>query len=852
MADIRTIDNLKKFSQMKPEAPAIVFTGHTTITYSQLYETIIKTGAFLTNKGVTVRDRVSVVLPDIVDMTLVNYSVTNIAILTPLNPIFSKEMFKHYMQLLRVNWLLVPTAAEHPAKQAAEELGVGIIEISLQEISQGSMPLAEFPTGKNHDIAVIIRTSGTTANPKLIPFSHINIFEAAKSRALAERTQDDDRCLTINPKSILPLVLVGACSIYWSNFNPSMFKEILESELPTTFNTVPAVLQTLADYFDKNNYVFRDSSLRLIRSIGAPLPADLLRRLNHIFGVPVVNSYGLTETGFVTCDYMAPKGYKEGSVGVPIGCEVGILDEDGALLPSGTPGEIAVRGPNVMAGYLDNPQANEEAFINGWFITGDMGYLDEDNYLFVTGRIKELINRGGEKVSPYEVEDALLRHPSVVNAAVFPVPSDRFGEDVAAMVVLKSGTELSLVQLRNFLQGKMSHFKMPTKLYSVKEIPVGPAGKIQRKRLYEQLEQLTGENNTKSPVLEETAAPATETEIKLAVLWKDLLETDEISITDSFFDLGGDSLLVAVLFSEIERIWGIKIPLSIIFEQGSIKQLAAYIDNTDLRAVDCSDHPFLVPIQVGGSKTPLFCIHAKDGEVLSYWYLSTHLGKDQPVYGLRFNPQALADCHPLTINILAQRYIRDIRSIQPAGPYNLIGHSSGGLIALEIAHLLVLDGEEIGLLAMLDSHTGHQRDTFFDALKRNQKEFSQAGYAAMAALVLKKAIAKLNKYKQLVQYFAYRSAPVRFKQALSRSIDPEVLILCSLITFIPRFYKGEIIYYLPQEHYHASKASTQKWSQLVERLEVIATPGDHHNMILEPNAGKLAQELKKRLVKYNN
>ncbi len=860
MSEARIMSYIEAHALSTPETPAILAPRRKPLTFAQLNEIVRQTGGYLAGLGLGINDRVAVALTNGMDMACAFFAVSNIATFIPLNPAFSSDEFKYYLRLLKVKALLVQENTRNEAEQAAAELGITLITLASPgadgqfllscDKQRDSFSQSAYQTGHNQDIASINYTSGTTGKPKVIPRTHTNLCTTAENTARVYNLTGADRCLIITPMfrgvsiaTLLSSVISGDSAICAGSFEPVEFFRMLQELSPTWYLAGPAVLQSIVEYAEKNQVAARGSSLRFIRSSGAPLSAKLAERLERVFGVPAIVSYGMSEAGNIACSYLAPKGHKAGSVGVSMGYEIGIVDEQGELLPVGASGEIAVCGPNVMSGYENDPEANKRAFVKGWFKTGDQGYMDQDGYLFITGRIKELINRGGEKISPYEVEKAILEHPDVLEAVVFPLPDGRFGEDVSVLVVLKTGSALSVRQLRSFLKGKTAHFKMPTSLFITDQIPKGPAGKVQRSKLYQQLANFEATIRAAG----EITAPRSETEEKLAVIWKEILHVNEIDILDNFFDLGGDSLLVSVLFAYIEEAWGRKIPLSIFFKEGTIEQLAQWIDKSE---GEKSSRPFLVPIQVGGDKPPLFCIHAKDGEVLSYWYLAVHLGSDQPVYGLRFNLQGLSDNHPLSVTGLASCYIRDIRSIQPEGPYYLAGHSGGGIIALEIARLLRAEGQEAALLAMFDSKFKKKRDSFADVMNRNLKETKETHTISEFFLLFhQKVIGKLKKYKQIIQTITYINSPNRYKSFIARYVDTEVVIQCSSKKYELLPYEGEIIFFLPEEHYRSSSSSLQEWSNLVENVKLVETTGNHHNMILEPHVGHLANKLKKYLEK---
>jgi oxalate---CoA ligase len=261
--------------------------------------------------------------------------------------------------------------------------------------------------------------------------------------------------------------------------------------------------------------------------------------------VPVIEAYGMTEASHqMASNPLPPARQKPGSVGLAAGPEVSILGEDGRLLDAGRKGEIVIRGRTVTRGYESNAESNQAAFRDGWFRTGDLGYMDAEGYLFLVGRIKEIINRGGEKVSPREVDEALLEHPGVLQAVAFGMPHPTLGEEVAAAVVPRSGQILEEAALQEFARGRLAEFKVPKRILIVAEIPKGPTGKVQRTVVFQRLrESLAGSG----------ARPRDELEERIAAIWRRVLKREEIGIHENFFSAGGDSLQALRVIAEAER-----------------------------------------------------------------------------------------------------------------------------------------------------------------------------------------------------------------------------------------------------------------------------------------------------------
>jgi acyl-CoA synthetase (AMP-forming)/AMP-acid ligase II len=350
------------------------------------------------------------------------------------------------------------------------------------------------------DVALVLHTSGTTARPKIVPLTHTNVTSSAGNIARTLRLGAEDACLNVMPlfhihgliAATLASLAGGGAVICTGGFNALRFFGLLDAERPSWYTAVPTMHQTILARAERNAEIIVRAPLRFIRSSSASLPAQAMKDLAAVFGAPVIESYGMTEASHQMCSNPLPPGaQKPGIVGLPAGPEVAIMDDDGSILPQGEIGEVVIRGPNVTKGYEANPEANAKAFTNGWFRTGDQGMFDADGYLCLTGRLKELIKRGGEQVSPLEVDGVLSEHPAVAQALTFSIPHAMLGEEVGAAVVLRDGMAVTERELRDFAALHLADFKVPRKVVFLEEIPKGATGKLMRIGLAEKL-GLTG------------------------------------------------------------------------------------------------------------------------------------------------------------------------------------------------------------------------------------------------------------------------------------------------------------------------------------------------------------------------
>jgi len=464
--------------------------------------------ASLNGNGVGRGDRVAIVLPNGPEMAAAFVTVATGAVTAPLNPAYREDEFDFYLDDLNAKALIVQEGVETPARAVAARRGIDILELvpagdgpagafKLNAPAEAAAPAASGGFADGSDPALILHTSGTTSRPKMVPLSQGNVCASARHIGASLALSADDRCLNIMPlfhihgliAAVLSSLAAGA-GVYCSpGFNALRFFQWMDEVEPTWYTAVPTMHQAILSRAPRNADSLARSQLRLIRSSSSSLPPQVMSALEETFACPVIEAYGMTEAAHqMASNPLPPAERRPGCVGLAAGPEVGIMAEDGSeLLPTGAIGEIVIRGPNVTDGYIENPTANATAFTDGWFRTGDQGTLDDKGYLTLTGRLKEIINRGGEKISPREVDEVLLDHPAVGQVVTFAVPHDRLGEDVGAAVVLTEGETVSEAELRAFVAQRLADFKVPRKLLFLDEIPKGATGKLQRIGLAEKL-----------------------------------------------------------------------------------------------------------------------------------------------------------------------------------------------------------------------------------------------------------------------------------------------------------------------------------------------------------------------------
>jgi oxalate---CoA ligase len=483
-------------------APAIRAPGRPALSYAGLRDLAAATIARLNGIGIGRNDRVAIVLPNGPEMAAAFIAIGAGATTAPLNPSYRADEFSFYLTDLKAKALVVQKGIATEARDVAAKLGVTVLELVPGDHAgsftlEGGTPAKAAQPGAAEagDIALVLHTSGTTARPKIVPLSQANICASARHIGATLALSPADACLNIMPlfhihgliAAVLSSLGAGGAVICTPGFDALRFFRLLDEERPSWYTAVPTMHQTILTRADRNAEIIARAKLRFIRSSSASLPGPVMEQLEAVFGCPLVESYGMTEASHQMASNPLAGPRKPGSVGQAAGPEVAIMDDDGIILPQGEIGEVVIRGPNVTAGYEANPDANAKAFTNGWFRTGDQGTFDAEGYLTLTGRLKELINRGGEKVSPLEVDGVLSAHPAVAQALTFAMPHAKLGEEVAAAVVLREGAACTERELRDFAAQQLADFKVPRKVVFLPEIPKGATGKLMRIGLAEKL-----------------------------------------------------------------------------------------------------------------------------------------------------------------------------------------------------------------------------------------------------------------------------------------------------------------------------------------------------------------------------
>jgi acyl-CoA synthetase (AMP-forming)/AMP-acid ligase II len=462
------------------------------VTYDSLRQQVLAMADALASAGIRRGDRVAIVMPNGLP-AIVSFLAASIAgTAAPLNPAYPYEEFLFFLGDTEARVLLCPPVGAEFARNAALDRKIPVLPVEMSP--EGNVHLVDAPSGASateptaEDIALILHTSGSTGRPKRVPLRHFNLAVSSANIANAYALSEDDVSLCIMPLfhihgligSTVATLLSGGTVVVPGKFNALSFWRTVREHHVTWYSGVPTMHQLLLAR--THHKPAEAASLRFIRSCSAPLSPELIHKIEEIFGVPFVEAYGMTEAAHqMTSNPLPPRHRKAGSVGVGTGIRMSVMDREGNHLATGQRGEVVIQGASVFRGYENNPEANAKAFVNGWFRTGDEGLLDADCYLHLTGRIKDIIIRGGENIAPHEVDEILLRHPAVAAAVTFGCSHPILGEEVAAAVVLHEPHGATEVALLKHCREVLAEYKCPKKIYLVKSIPTTATGKIRRR-----------------------------------------------------------------------------------------------------------------------------------------------------------------------------------------------------------------------------------------------------------------------------------------------------------------------------------------------------------------------------------
>jgi acyl-CoA synthetase (AMP-forming)/AMP-acid ligase II/thioesterase domain-containing protein len=725
-------DIVADYGRQVPDRPAVVSSGTDPLSFGKLVSHIENIWTTLRDAGVTYGSKVGIALPSGLESVISTVAIASHATFIPFNPRLTQSEFEPELSRLNLDALIVPEGLKSPVRAAAQNGSYALFEASTASPSPTNFRLrctrsAKSPRLEPAEISsespvMILRTSATTGPSKLVPVTHGNMLDLANKMAGWFGLTAEDRAACVLPTyyaagsklNVLVPLLLGERIVIPAGVRSERLTDWIHDLKPTWFSAGPTFLQAVLDELRASQERAPKGILRFITSGSAHLPDRVRTELEAILDCPILEVYGISEAGVMAANPAPPAKRKPGTAGRIASGELVIRGPNGVGLPAGEIGEIFVGGPGLMPGYGDGKTAGI-GVQDGWLPTGDVGSVDSDGFLTIVGRTKEIINRGGEKISPYEVETALLAHPSVSEAAVFPVPHPRLGENVAAAVVLRPNAVTQGSELQDFLRDRLAAFKIPQRIDIASSLPKSHTGKILRTRLTEMLGNQARE-------IEPPVAPL---EFQIAEIWRRLLNVSTIGIHDDFFEAGGDSLLATEMLLEVEASIGHRVSQRDLAQASTIRGLALIAAEQG----SADDEPVTKARE--GKGRPFFFCHG-DYSTRGFYALklASLIETNRPIY-LLHPMRDVDETSDISIEGLAHTYVPRMLEIQPSGRFQLGGFCNGGLIAWEVARRLIQCGREVDLVLLIDTLSLNSRVPFRIAhgLVRTLAPFSPNGQA---------------------------------------------------------------------------------------------------------------------------
>ena len=704
---------LASYAETSANSAALVDPDGLTLNFAELWSQIAAVGRRLEEAGIGSEDTVAILLPLGVGHVIAVLGALNYCVCAPLQPRTRVAEVEAALGKLGASALIVSPEFEAEA-QAAGSMGLTILvarngdDPQDWQIRRADSALER--RIKHSDAIFLLVTSATVARAKVVPLTPGNLEAGNIARCDSLRLTTSDRLLLMTSLShsigigtTLAQFHAGGAVIVTHGFDSAAYLRWLDDLGPTWYDCAPTVHQAaLAQLMRTPPRV--PVSLRFVQSAGSPLPDSIREGLERLLQIPVFNDYGMTEACAIATNAFLPDGHDRNSLGRSRGMQIRIMHSSGESLQAGEEGEIVVRGPAVFRGYEHDTEANSKAFYDGWFRTGDAGRLDEDGNLFVTGRLKEMINRGGEKILPAEVENVVASHPAVLEAAAFGIPHPTLGEDVACAVVLREGSEglVTAHELRRYAVERLPIFKAPRSIRFVDHIPRGELSKPQRWLLAEQLMAHRAEPTAPEDVTNRRLAyDVDDVFYKIHEMWARLLERNDLRFDEDFFEAGGDSLAAINMLAEVDQRFGSQTSAAAasFLDEPTLAHLTGLVGTARPArpSAGASSELQVFPVRENASQLRLFCVPADKEEGLYFRRLATRLIGQMDVSIMR--PANTMHSRALyTFECAGEEMANLVRKTQPEGPYLVGGLCYGGVVAAEAARKLALDGQEVRLI----------------------------------------------------------------------------------------------------------------------------------------------------------
>jgi acyl-CoA synthetase (AMP-forming)/AMP-acid ligase II/acyl carrier protein len=593
----------------EPDRPSLLAPGRVGLSRGELRAQVDRVAAALVERGVRPGDAIGIVGPNGPELAIGFLAVSSVAAAAPINPALRPAELAYEIADLHMR-AVVLTGPPHPVEEEAARARVAVLRLepvvagAAVEVVVSGPDLGPRPSDDGSrpaldpDVAILLHTSGTTARPKIVPLTGANLAASAAAVAAALELSPDDVGLEVMPlfhvHGLVAGLLAGlhaggavVCTVGFHAPDAAAWWPSADSSAPTWMTAVPTMHQSLAERLRSHPSEAPPRPLRLLRSSSAALAPSVLEAVESVFGAPLVEAYGMTEAAHQIASNPPSTDRRPGTVGRPAGAEVAVRGDADAWAATGEVGEVVIRGPGVTSGYLTREeQLNRDAFVDGWFRTGDLGRVDADGYLTLTGRSKELINRGGEKVSPREVDEVLLAHPGVSQAVAFAVPDPRLGEEVAAAVVVDGTAAPTERELRMFASTRLAAHKVPRRVVVVDQLPKGPTGKLVRAGLAGRLglDHPAGIDGA-TRALVDHVEPRNDLERFVADLWREVLGLDgDPGVHEHFLDLGGDSMAASRLLAAVRDRLDLEVSMLDLYDLPTVAEQADLVEQLLLAA----------------------------------------------------------------------------------------------------------------------------------------------------------------------------------------------------------------------------------------------------------------------------
>lgn len=834
----------------RPQAIALMSIDGGAVRYRDLPHRLAAMQQWLRGEGGMRGEVYGVAMSNGAMLALVLLGASLAASLTPLDAEMGVAELIAVLKHVGARGVITDEAHKEKLSAVARELSIRLLVVRQEEgaplgtLAGEPVGNATFEHPGPEHVLLLHRTSGTTGTSKRVPLRALNISTQARNTAESLRLTHDDRIVQVMPLfhmhgfgCLTGTLWSGGTVVCTPGHDGSRFPEWVDAFKPTWLSAAPTILRDIARAHANDPDLSTRVPLRFVRSLSAAIPMALIEELERTTKAPLVEQYGLTEALSPVIANVPPPGPRRlGTLGKPFNNEVRIVGEDGEERATGEIGEIVLRGAGVIKGYAEAPDVNARSWFGEWFRTGDLGLVDDDGFVHLTGRLKEEINRGGEKIGPQEVEEAIAGHPGVKAAAAFATPHPTLGEEVTLAYVPVNGA-LEADDLRRWMQERIAPQKVPKRFYALPALPVTATGKIRRTelaRIVHEGEHPSLENRTTAGLTEayEKAVaqalevghdahvnsdgrnPATYVERVVAMVWGQELGRDRLLLSDDFFLLGGDSLSGVRASVRLSEILGTKVDLADLFRSPTLGRYAEEIgaNGREQRWKN------LAPIRTHGHLMPFVCVHGDEGN----YNLPRLLDHGRPFYGFMHQGEDGQGMRYQTIRSIARHYVNELRDAIPEGPCILAGFSTGGVIAFEMARILRGLGREVPVLVILDAR-GPKFNWWLHAPRTKLADLRGEFLRPRCERYLRRGEVIPYKLRNFYVINTYRRAVERYK---------------------PAPYAGDVLFIHSTQREHDPTG----WEDLFQGNVTYRTvEGSHLNILREPNVRELAAVIRRHL-----